>query len=169
MKKQNTFVCIALMASSIAGCASLKPEPRPVYTGGDQVGAVDSSMLIGTWQVRNMNPLENEPAMDIQVKFNDDGTATGYSKIDDGDNSNPYGKMEFEMTARWVVDGELVSQTIVSMEEVTGNPIAKFSAGLVMGFTRDKTTSVNLYEASADRLVFFNEKEGLAQQYTRVE
>lgn len=159
----------ALLAAILAGCISLKPEPRPPYTGVDQVGAIDPGLLIGTWQVINLNPLKDEPPIDAQITFNPDGSMSGLSRLDDEDSSNPFGKMEFEMKGSWSVTDELVTQTISEMEEVSGNPAAKFGIALMSGMMKNKTASSNLYEANANELVFYNEQEGLAQRFTRIE
>ncbi len=87
----------------------------------------------------------------------------------DNDSSNPFGMMEFEMKCSWSVADDLVSQTISEMEEVSGNPAAKFGIALMSGMVKNKTTSSNLYEANATELVFYNEKEGIAQRFTRIE
>jgi len=168
MKSTGKLLLSAILATSLASCASFKPEPRPAYTGADQVGAVDANMLIGTWQIKNLNPLPSEPSINAQITFNSDGSTSGYSKMDDGDSENPFGRMEMEMQGNWSVNGDSVNQTITSLEEVTGNPAAKFGIAIAQGFSKGKTQAGNVYEASADRLVIVNEEEGLAQLFTRV-
>jgi len=106
MKSTSKIVLAAVVATSLASCASFKPEPRPAYTGADQVGAVDASMLIGTWRIKHLNPRPNEPVVSAQMTFNSDGTTSGFSKTDSGDTSNPYGRMELEMKGNWSVNGD---------------------------------------------------------------
>lgn len=169
MRTPIQLITPTLLLFSLMSCASIKPEKRPAYTGADQVGAIDANWLIGTWSVKTINRLKDEPAVDAQVVFNKDGSMTGLSKLDGEDGSGPYGKMAFEMSGNWVIDGDNVNQTVTFLEETTGNPIAKLGATFSLGFAKNKTTAANLYEASADHLIFVNEKDEIAQYYTRVQ
>lgn len=140
---------------------------RPEYTGTDSVGAVDPDDLIGTWQVLNLNKAAIEPDLDAVLTFKEDKTFEAYVIFE---TEGTGGNLEFDIKGTWSVDDELVSITETSSVETTGNPL---TAGLEDDETDSEPDIFNVYESSPERMVLFQESDGLtnglAQSFTRVE
>jgi len=141
----------------------LQSNERAEYTGTDNVGDIDSSMLIGTWKVENVNPIALEKDIDSRYTFNQDGSFSMISKADLG---SALGKFEYDVKGTWSVDGEFVTITAVSATETTGNSVAAASPEEV--FDEDDTFVGNLHEAGANSLVVYEEESKFAQNFTRL-
>jgi len=134
---------------------------RPEYTGTDSVGAVNSSSLIGTWQVAILNKAPIEPELNIVMTINEDGSFDATAKHDF---KEPIGKLEYELKGTWSVQGENVSITTVSARETSGNKLAGPDEEIYDG----EADLFNIYESRSDYLVVFDEGNGVAQSYTRL-
>jgi len=139
----------------------LKAGERPEYQGSDSVDTVDPSMLIGTWKVEIINSVALEEDLDMQISFNEDNTISAVIKADI---EEPIGKFAYDMKGTWSADGEYVTITPTSMQETTGNTLA----GSGEEFFDEEGDVSNVYEIGADRIVMFDENEGIGQSYTRI-
>jgi len=140
---------------------ALQATERPEFQGTDTVGAVDSNMMIGTWQVEIINSIALEEELDMQISFNEDKTISAILKADVG---APIGKFAYDMKGTWSADGQYVTITPTSMQETTGNTLA----GSGEEFFDEEGDVSNVYEISADRIVMYDENEGIGQAYTRI-
>lgn len=166
MRTFNSLVISALLMIFVAGCASMSQPNRPAYSGLDGVGMVNGNMLVGTWNGRILNPIEGEQGMEFTIEYRGDGTATSNSKMKDI-SGGMMGAMEFEVTGTWKVDGDKIIQEAQEVREVSGNKLGGMVASMMGGMKKNMTGTANVYEASADRIVFVAD-EGQAQELTRV-
>lgn len=155
----------ALLVLTLASCGT-KSIKRSAYTGSDQVGAIDIGMLVGTWDVKVLNPRESDPPMDAQITVSPDGSISGYSAAD-FTNVNQLGRVVYDVTGSWSVNGDTINQTLSTVEQKSGSPLAKFGVSLNLGLLAGQTTATNVYEASANHLIIVNEKAGVARYFTR--
>lgn len=139
----------------------LQSEKRAEYKGTDSVESVDPAMMIGTWKVEIINSSAIEKELDMQMTFNEDKTINA---IVAAELDAPIGNFVYDMKGTWSADGEYVTITPTSMQETTGNTLA----GSGEEFFDEEGDVANVYEISADYMVMFDEKEGIAQSYTRI-
>ena len=152
-------VCAATVA--VAGC-STTPPPRTAYDGPDRVTTVQPAMLIGSWDVRILNPIPGEKNQQVTAKYNADGSVVVNSV------STEVGmQMSFRMIGRWSVNGDQITQTLESMEETSGKPINALIRPFVGSMKSRASGTANVYEASSDRVVLVSE-HGQAQELTRL-
>jgi len=139
----------------------LKSEERTKYTGTDSVGDVDPGVMVGSWQVENVNGTSIEKKFNLQITFNNDQTLTGAMNADMGET---FGKFDYGIKGTWSVDGEYVNIDSTTATEKSGNALAQsagtiFDEGGVLG---------NVYEVSANKVIVFDEETGVAQAFTRL-
>ncbi len=144
----------------LAGC-STTPPPRPDYSGADSVAGVSEQMLVGQWQGRVLNPIKGESTEPFQVAYNEDGSVVLNSK----DTQSGLG-LEFEGIGTWSIDGETVIVNLESITETTGSQIGALITRFASVMKDKATGTMNIYEASADRLVIVAD-DGQAQELVR--
>lgn len=162
MSKKLPLVLIAITAIMLSSCAVTAPKRAP-YAGADNIGAISPAQILGTWRSRIVNPIEGEDGNTTEFTFASDGTMTGTSSGNAGGQV-----LAFSMSGSWQIEGERISTTVESMEETSGNPIAALAQGFVSSLTNDRSTVLNVYEASDSRLVVVAEDTGQAQEWLRV-
>ncbi len=160
----NTVKLISAFALLLtaAACATKAPV-RSTYSGADNVGAVTKDMLLGNWSVRVLNPIEGEDSGVTNASYNADGTVVM--------NANPSAQgmdMKLRMTGSWAVNGDVVTQTLESIEETSGSQLGALLKPFLSGMKNNATGSANIYEASADRVVLVSTDDGQALEYTRI-
>ena len=166
MLKMNPSPLAALLLSAsigvLASGCSLTPPPRTPYAGADTVGEINSDMLLGSWNVRVLNPLEGEENNQSDMRFNSDGTMVMNSSI-----NNEGMPFAMRMTGRWSVAADLVTMAVESVEETSGSPMAGFLAPMLDSYKDRMVGSANVYEASANRIVLVTGEGDMAQELTR--
>ena len=167
MRRITTVVTISVMSLALSACANPFFEKRPDYAGADNIGAIDESLLVGEWKVEYLNPLSQEKQVsDTTFEFVAGGTVTSTSIV--VPNSDDVAPLSYDLTRSWVVEGDLINQTITSVEETTGSPLVVFGVQLNYGWVTGRSTKFDVYEASADRLVLVDVNTGMAQAYSRI-
>ena len=171
MYQINNILAASLLMPLLASCAGsefnipelpvsldtlLQPNKRAEYTGTDSVGVVDPDMLVGTWQVEFINGSILEKEIDTQYTFNGDGSLEIIAEAD-----IPVSQNTYEGTATWSVEGEYIALAELSGEETTDDAPADSTEV-------KESTVVNVYEISAEHIVLYDEKEGLALSLTRL-
>ena len=156
-----------LLCSTLTACSFSSP-PRPEYTGGDYVGAVEPEMLIGTWDYKVLNPVEGEPQADVVMTFNPDGTVTSVSDMP-AQEGVPMSAMTLEVSGTWRIDGEYVITTTEDVKETSGNKLAGMMASMGKGYAAGLEGRIDVYEANSSRLVLVSENDGerIAGELTR--
>lgn len=160
--KVSLVVPIAL---AVVSCA-VTPPARAPYTGPDNIAAISSDMIVGHWKVKILNPIEGEETVkEARANYFPDGTIV--LTAESQNSAASMGNMVLEMTGSWSIEGGSVRQQLETIEETTGNTMAKFLIGL-MGNVKDRYTgTANLYEADDNRLVLVSD-DGQAQELTRI-
>ncbi len=144
-----------------AGC-SMTPPTRTPYAGADSVGQISPEMLVGSWDVRVLNPLEGEEGNRTDVRYNSDGTVVMNSS-----SNNEGMPLAMRMTGRWRIEGDMVMLTMESIEETSGSAMASFLMPILNSYKDRANGSANVYESGADRLVMVTTEGGQAQELTR--
>jgi hypothetical protein len=157
-------VMLAVCCTSVLYACAVGAPKRADYGGADNIAAVQDSMILGTWRTRILNPVKGEETGSSEFTLNADGTMSGTSQ-----SSADGGQMVFEMAGTWQITGEHITTTIESMKETSGNQVAAFAQSLVASLTKGRTTKLNVFESSADRLVVVAEDTGQAQEWTRIQ
>jgi len=161
MKRTIQFALVVLCSFTLYACAVSQPK-RVSYGGADSVGAIDASMVVGAWRARILNPIEGEETGSSEFTFNADGSMSGSSQ-----NTVAGKPLVYEMSGSWQINGERIATKIESLEETSGNQIAAFAQSLVASLTKGRTSSLNVFDASADRLVVVEDDTGQAQEWLR--
>jgi len=163
MTNPKKLLAATFVVSTIIGCASPFSTPPPTgsvaYNGTDEVGDVDSKMLVGTWDVATINPKDGSMKHEMRYEFMPDGTSKSIHKVDDGKETGP---MEFEVKGEWSANGETFSQTVMSVEEMNGKAFSLFGVALDLGLTEGRSTSSNVYESGTDHFVVVDDTTGIA-------
>jgi hypothetical protein len=120
-------------------------------------------MLVGSWSVRILNPLEGEEANQVTAKYNADG-----SVVVDSVSTEVGMQMSLRMIGRWSVDGDRITQTLESIEETSGKPINALMRPFMGRLKSRASGTANIYEASANRVVLVSDESGQAQELTRL-
>ena len=165
LSSTSKVILAVVLTAIVSGCTSLTGGTRPTYEGSDQVGAVDISQLVGTWQSETLNPRETDPPIEQRFTISADGAISGIATADLTEKDLDL--VVYDVTGTWVVDGEFINQTIVSAEQVSGTPFAAFGVSLSMGLFEGRTIPNNVYEISEDQLILVDELD-VARRFTRV-
>ncbi len=155
------LVGLSLFAGSLTSC-SFSPPKRTAYTGADTVDTVDPSMFLGTWDVRILNPIEGEEDYSMVITYKEDGTMEANSE-----GGQEGMRMAFRMLGRWTIEGDVINQTMESIEETSGNSMAAFLKPILNSNKKNASGSANVYDSSADRLILVSVEQGQAQELTR--
>lgn len=161
-QRVQNMAIVVIACTSIAGCAS-KPPVRTAYSGTDNVGEVSADMLIGNWSVRVLNPHDGEQGTVTDANYSADGTlvmnaSTAAQGLD----------MNLRMTGRWQLQGEMISQTLESIEDTSGSAIGALIKPFLAGMKNRATGTANVFEAQPNRLVLVSNEDGQALEYTRI-
>lgn len=162
MTINRALALVFILSLSIAGCATKAP-PRIAYTGADSVGAITSDMLLGNWSVTVLNPHEGEQSGVTDVSYDAGGTM-----VMNASPSAPGMEMKLRMTGTWQIQGDLVSQTLETIEDTSGSTLGSLLKPLMAGIKNRATGTANIFEASADRIVLVSTNDGQALEYTRL-
>lgn len=146
------------------GCATTSTK-RATFEGADQVGAIDFDLLVGTWEMKVINPRESDPPTDGKLTINADGSTSGYARADL--TAKDLDVVVYDIAGNWSVNGDTINQKLNSVKQSAGTPFAAFGVGLSMGLMQGQTTVTNVYEASENHFIIVNDK-GVARRYTRV-
>ncbi len=158
---RSVFIATITLIATV-GCASKAPV-RPAYNGADGVGALSADMLIGNWNVTVLNPHQGEQGGVTSVSYSEDGTV-----VMNADTDGQGIDMQLKMTGSWQIQGELVSQTLESIEETSGSALGVLVKPLLSAMKERSTGTANVYEATADRVVLVSSEDGQALEYTRL-
>lgn len=152
-------VCVLVIL--VAGC-NTTPPPRPAYNGPDRISTVQPAMLVGSWQVRVLNPVQGEVSNNVTVKYTADGGVV----------METVGKemgmeMSLRMIGRWSASGDTITQTLESIEDMSGKPMNALLRPFMGRLKTRASGTANIYEATRDRVVLVSE-HGQAQELTRL-
>lgn len=154
---------VLLVTIALSACMSMGTPKRDVYTGKDQVGQITKDMIIGDWEITILNPIEGEQhEIKPVAHYMSDGSLTVDAEFESG-----MGVVELEVIGNWTIEGDRVKQVATDVREKTESSIGimiKAFKGLML---RNNNTVLNLYEASANRLLVVSE-EGEAQEFNRL-
>lgn len=165
MRHRLSILAFSLL---LGACASMAPPERPPYTGADTVSTASSSQLLGTWQVRELNPIADAPEQRTEITYQAGGKVIGTVIPAKQDGLDAFGDMQFEVTADWTLTGDILTHANVNMRETTGNKLAAMMTALVNQNSQAIAGSANIYELSADRMVLVGE-DGAAMEYLRID
>lgn len=154
-----TVLTVLLSACSTTSMNSA-PKIDP-YTGKDNVGAVNDSMFVGQWTVRQLNPPAGVPQSDSLATISQDGSIVVIS-----DSSSSGVNLKLQMTGTWQASGNVLKTQMESIEEISGNPMGGLLVKMMSSMTKDMSGEAEVYEATKNRFVVVG-KEGVAVEYTR--
>jgi len=166
MQKIRKIFVVSLAIIFISGCASMSQPKRATYTGADNVGTVTPEMIIGSWNVKSLNPTEGEETTSIKSKYTPDGTVV--MNVIPQAAASPMGTIELEMVGAWSIEGDNILMQLKSMKETSGNKMANMIVGMMGSMKEKMGGKANIYEASADRIVMVAD-DGSAQEWTRTQ
>lgn len=158
MKYRLPALSAILLCSTLSACSFSSP-PRPEYSGADYVGAVEPDMLIGTWDYKVLNPVEGEPAADVVMTFNPDGTIVSVTDLP-AQEGVPMSAMTLQVSGTWKVDGEYVITTTEDVQETSGNKLGGMMASMGKGYAAGLEGKIDVFEANSSRLVVVSESDG---------
>ena len=166
MLKKTTRLLAALSLSvsiclTSTGC-SLGPPTRTPYVGVDSVGEISPNMLVGSWDVRVLNPIEGEERNQTDAHYKQDGTV-----VINSSSNNEGMSLAMRMTGRWRIEGDMVMLTMESIEETSGNAMAALMMPMLNSMKDRATGSANVFESGDGRLVMVATEGGQAQELTR--
>lgn len=166
MLKLNSTLLASLTVSAAicllsAGC-SLTPPTRTPYSGADTVGEINPDMLLGSWNVRVLNPLEGEEGNQTDASYHADGTVVVNSR-----SNNEGMSLAMRMLGRWRIEGDMVMLSMESIEETSGNAMAALMIPMLNSYKDRANGSANVYESSDGRLIMVVTDGGQAQELTR--
>lgn len=164
MQHQFAIPTVVFCALLLTGCSSLKAPQRPDYTGADNVTTAMATQLIGTWIVSDLNPYPGNESQTTTIEYRDDGTVRG-TMIPGDKGMEAFGKMEFELTGNWILNGDIVSHENVTMSSTSDNAMADLVSNIIN--SRPAITSTaNIYELSDSRMILVG-SDGNAMEYLR--
>jgi hypothetical protein len=133
----------------LAGCATGGGEAprRPAVSVADQVGTVDRSLLVGTWQCRDLNPYSGAPQQTVTQTFGADGTFRGDSSVS---GEGPVGLIQVSAVGKWAVQGERLVTSDVTTKASSADPTMNLIAGLTSQYLNSQPPS--LRDGSSDVL-----------------
>jgi hypothetical protein len=132
----RTWAGGALLVGTVllAACAGSEPAPRRIAIAvPDEVGQVDPTLLVGTWQCRELNPYPGQPPQSTEITYDAGGSFQGEARPSA---ESPIGRLLITATGNWRVEGDrLVTSNVESKAQaLDGNPAAGFLAGIGSAF-----------------------------------
>lgn len=157
----RTGVQIVALAATmgLAGCTGLgggDTPKRPPVTVADQVQKVDRSMVVGTWECRELNPYPEVPTQTAQLTYAKDGTLSG---IAHSQARPPFAEMTIKSTGKWTVEGDRIVTSDIQTEAGSADEFTNVMAGIgssiVNTFSKGHATgSGDVLELTQHKLVF---------------
>jgi len=163
---KNFLITLSVLLSIFFLNACGSAPKRSPYDGTDQVGAVDTAGLVGNWRMSILNPVGEENANTITQSFNQDGTWESVV-IPPAEQTNQFGALEYKGYGNWQVNGDVIVSNLEKMEETTGNKFGGLMQAIVSALV-PKTSSANVYEQSASRMILVHEGTGQATLFERI-
>ena len=120
-------------------------------------------MFIGNWSVKVLNPHDGEQGTITDASYTADGTVIM--------NANTAGQgldLNLRMTGNWQLQGDMISQTLESIEDTSGSALGALVKPFLAGMKNRATGSANVFEAAPNRLVLVSNEDGQALEYTRL-
>jgi len=155
-------VVVAILLSSCGTAPTRDP-----YTGADQVGAVDSAKIIGTWKMSVLNPIGDENDNQVTFTFQDGGEWQS-TYVPSAQQNADLGAMEFVGQGVWRVEGDKVFTQAESIDEVTGNKLGGLMKAVTSAFLSKSAGYVNPYEMSVNRIIWVHDESGQASLLERL-
>jgi len=162
--KTRAAIATALLVVFLSACSTTSMNSPPKiepYAGKDNVGAVNDSMFIGQWTVRQLNPPEGVPQSDSLATISKDGSIVVIS-----DSAASGVNLKLQMTGTWQASGNMLKTQMESIKEISGNPMGGLLVKMMSSMTADMSGEAEVYEATQNRFVVVG-KEGVAVEYTR--
>ena len=139
------------MLALLALTACAVPIERPEITTPTGAGPVETALLIGDWQCRDLNPLPGQPPQTIATRYADDGSFRSVSELPV---HGPIGPIEIAQHGQWSLDGDrlITSDVTTAARALDGNgetdAYAKAGAELIdaMGAGRPAASRVLLLD-----------------------
>lgn len=154
-------IAATVLTVFLSACATTSAPNIEPYAGKDNVGAVNDSMFVGKWNVRQLNAPEGIPQSDSQATISQDGSIVVIS-----DNSSSGVNLKLQMTGTWQASGNKLKTQMESIKEISGNPMGGLLVKMMSSMTSDMSGEAEVYEATKSRFVVVG-KEGVAVEYTR--
>jgi len=164
MGKVITLLFMLVSIFLLSACTTA-PKREP-YAGPDQVGEVDSTLLVGHWKINVLNPIGEENKNIITQSYNQDGTWES-TVIPPAEQTDQFGELQYKGEGQWQVNGDMIVSNLNSLEETTGNKLGGMMQAIVSALI-PKSSTVNVYEVSESRIVLVHEKTGQATALERI-
>jgi len=164
MHKLSTSLFLLVSICLLSACGTT-PKRAP-YSGADQIGEVDPTLLIGNWNISVLNPIGEENNNSITQSFNQDGTWESIV-IPPAEQTEQLGPLQYKGHGGWQVNGESIVSNLDGLEETTGNKLGGVMQAIVAALI-PKSSSANVYEMSDSRIVLVHEKTGQATLLERI-
>lgn len=159
-------LALALVMSSLVGCATTRPPVRSPWTGVDTVDAVDSDAFVGDWRLTVLNPYEGQELAPTTIRYDADGTF--HSEImPNGEGAEAIGSDRLVMSGRWSVGHGLLRHADLEMSSPGGSVIAQIIADMINENRKDIAGTADVYELSAERIVTVGTEDGVANALER--
>jgi hypothetical protein len=131
-------MAVVLLAACAAGGGGEAPQ-RPAVSVADQVGAVDRSLVVGTWQCRDLNPYPGAPEQVVTETFGADGSFLGQSRVS---GEGPVGMIQVSARGKWAVEGDRITTTGVTTQASSADPTLNMIAGLTAEYLNRQPPSL---------------------------
>lgn len=154
----NRMLGLIFVSATVALSGCITTPKRPDFSAPDQVQLFDSQAIVGSWNVTVLNALEGEQVDSAVYTYNSDG-----SWLSTVSNDAAGFAMEAKGIGRWEARGEEVFMTMDDVEIISDNPMAKLIGGMMKGMIEKMAGSVNPYEITADRMVWFTDDKQALQ------
>jgi len=164
MGKVTTLSALLVSIYLTSACGTT-PKREP-YSGPDQVGEVNSALLVGSWEINVLNPIGEENNNTITQSFHQDGTWES-TVIPPAEQTDQFGDLLYKGQGQWQINGDLIVTELNNLEETTGNKFGGMMQSIVSALV-PKTSTVNVYELSESRIVLVHEKTGQATVMERI-
>lgn len=151
-----------LLVVLLAGCASFTASGRPGYQGADLVNSADTADVVGTWNVRDLNPPANAQSQRTIIQYHSDGTVQGDVSIDD----DGFGSISFRLTGNWVLQDDVLTHSNLIMTSLDDSEFGSLLGKMINSASHDLGGSASIYELSEKRMVLVG-TDGAAMEYTR--
>jgi hypothetical protein len=147
------FLSCLLLAACAAGAGP--SAKRPPVQAADTVDSVDRSLIAGSWQCHELNPLPDVPRVQTTYEFKPDGAlaSSGRSEQMEQDGTPVgLGPMLVTGTGTWQVDGQdlVIKGTRTEASAANGDPLTSAIASIASSIAN--TTGIASTTARANVL-----------------